>query len=53
MVATRGARTAYNSGTHDLTPSFSGVHVTQSSVMCEVFCLSFSFGHCIVCSALI
>ena len=39
-------------------PSFSGVHVTRSLVLCVCFvdrCLSFcpfSFGHCVVCSSI-
>jgi len=43
-VATRGARTAYPSGAHELTPVFSGVRVTLSLVLCVCFvdrCLSF------------
>jgi hypothetical protein len=38
--ATSGAETAYPSGTHEFTPSFSGVNVIQSLVFCVVFCRS-------------
>ena len=36
-------------------PVFSGVRVTRSLVLCVRFvyrCLSFSFGHCVVCSSI-
>ena len=38
--ATSGAETAYPSGTHEFTPSLSGVNVIQSLVFCVVFCRS-------------
>ena len=38
------------------TPTFNGVRVTWSSVLCVMFCRSlfvlfFSFGHCVVCAS--
>ena len=40
-------------------PVFSGVHVTRSLLLCEMFCCSllsfcpnFSFGHCVVCPSI-
>ena len=53
-VATCEERISYSSGTPKFTPSFSGVRVTRSLVLCVCFvdrCLSFctfSFGHCVV-----
>ena len=44
--ATSGKRSAYPSGAPEFIPSFSGVHVTRSLVLCVCFvdrCLSFVF----------
>jgi hypothetical protein len=57
LIFTSGAGTAYPSGALSSLPVFSGVHVTQSLVLCVCFvdhCMSFcpfSFGHCVVCPA--
>jgi hypothetical protein len=51
------AGTAYPSGAPEFTLGFSGVSVTWSSVLIVIFWrslfvfLSFSFGHCVVCSS--
>ena len=54
--ASSGAGTAYPSGAPEFTPVFSGVFVTQSFVLCAMFCRSlfvtvvlFLFDHCVVC----
>ena len=55
VFETSGAWTAYTSGSHEFTPSFSGVYIVRSFVVCVVLCrsmfllLSFFFGHCIAC----
>ena len=46
-----GARTAYPSGAHKLTPGFCGVRVAQSLVFCVVFCTSL-FVLCYVCPSI-
>jgi hypothetical protein len=51
-VNTSEAETAYPSGTHELTPVFSGVRIAQFLAICVDRCLSFctfSFGYCVVC----
>ena len=56
--ATSGARTAYLYGAPVFTPSFSGVRVARSLVLCVCFvdrCLSictFSFDHRIFCPSI-
>ena len=54
MDATGGAGTEYPSGTPEFTPSFSGVPVTRSLVLCVCFVdrCYFSFDHCVVCPSI-
>jgi hypothetical protein len=50
--ATCGAGTANSCEAHELTPAFSGVRVSRSSVFCIKFCRSLFvlfFCHCVVC----
>jgi len=38
MGGTRGAGTAYSTGTPEFTPDFNGVCIAPSLVFCVVFC---------------